>query len=123
MFDFQAIYFQTLSDDSYWATINTILKMRKMPVSEFASSINRTRTVVYNIFERQTIDTGLLLQISKVLNHDFFNYYTKEELFNESKISTDLEITKLKSLIIQKEMEIEYLKKINNLLESNKNMN
>ncbi len=103
--------------------INTILKIRKMPVSEFASLINRTRTVVYNIFERQTIDTGLLFQISKVLNHDFFNYYTKEELFNESKISTDLEITKLKSLIIQKEMEIEYLKKINNLLESNKNTN
>lgn len=79
-----------------------------MPVSEFAFAINRTRTVVYNIFERQSIDTSLLLQISKVLNHDFFRYYTTDESFNISKTSTDLEIVQLKSMIIQKEMEIEY---------------
>jgi len=44
-------------------------------VTEFASRINKSRTVVYNIFERDTLDTGLLQKIGEVLKHNFFNYY------------------------------------------------
>ena len=38
--------------------------------------INRDRQVIYDIFKRESIDTELLQQISKVLNHDFFSYYS-----------------------------------------------
>jgi hypothetical protein len=43
--------------------------------TEFATRINKSRTVVYDIFERDTIDTGLLSTISEVLHHNFFAYY------------------------------------------------
>lgn len=33
------------------------------------------RTVVYRIYERPSIDTALLLRISKLLNYNFFTYY------------------------------------------------
>ncbi|MBK6984193.1 MAG: hypothetical protein IPH32_05315 [Bacteroidetes bacterium] len=49
----------------------------KMPISvvDFAKSINLTRNGAYKVFDKETIDTGQLQAISKVLNHDFFNYY------------------------------------------------
>ena len=51
------------------------LKEARYKKTEFADMINVSRTVVYDIFKRKTIDTGLLKKISEVLNHDFFNYY------------------------------------------------
>lgn len=47
---------------------------------EFAGAINTTRTNVYSIIKRRTIDTELLIVISKVLNYNFF-----EELCDEVK--------------------------------------
>jgi len=46
-----------------------------IPITEFASRINKSRTVVYNIFERKSIDTGLLYRISEVLDYNFFELY------------------------------------------------
>ena len=46
--------------------------------TEFAAAINRDRQVIYDIFKRESIDTELLQNISKVLNHDFFSYYSNE---------------------------------------------
>jgi hypothetical protein len=43
-----------------------------MKKSEFARRINRTSQNVYDIFERKTIDTGLLSSISEILNFNFF---------------------------------------------------
>lgn len=51
------------------------LKEARYKKTEFADMINISRTVVYDIFKRKTIDTGLLKKISEVLNHDFFSYY------------------------------------------------
>lgn len=50
-----------------------------MPITEFASKINKSRTVVYDIFTRQTIDTGLLYKISEALQHNFFKLYFENE--------------------------------------------
>lgn len=55
--------------------IKAVLKESRYKKTEFADKINISRTVVYDIFKRETIDTGLLKKISEVLNHDFFNYY------------------------------------------------
>ena len=43
-----------------------------MEATQFAKAINRERSNVYNIFKRDTIDTGLLKKIGQVLRHDFF---------------------------------------------------
>lgn len=56
--------------------IKGIVDKKGMTVSEFGRRINKSRENVYSIFKRKTIDTGLLITISKVLEHDFFQYYT-----------------------------------------------
>lgn len=44
----------------------------------FAERISKTRNVVYDIFKRKSIDTAQLMLISKVLDFDFFQYYSYE---------------------------------------------
>lgn len=57
------------------------VKERKLTVSEFAKSINRSRTTVYDIFNRKSIDVDLLLTISEALDFDFLSeiYLTKKD--------------------------------------------
>lgn len=50
-------------------------------VDWFAAQLNCRRSNVYNIFRRPTIDTQLLLLISKILNFDFFSFYSEELSF------------------------------------------
>lgn len=44
----------------------------------FAARLNCKRNNIYNIFNRSTIDTQLLFQISEILGHDFFHDLTEE---------------------------------------------
>jgi hypothetical protein len=48
------------------------LDASKMEVTAFSKAIGRERSNVYNIFKRDSIDTGLLKKIGQVLRHDFF---------------------------------------------------
>lgn len=41
-------------------------------VKWFAEQLHCKRTNVYNIFNRQSVDTDLLERISRILDHDFF---------------------------------------------------
>lgn len=45
---------------------------RQYSINWFAAQIHCDRRNVYYIFNRPTIDTGLLEQISEVLGHNFF---------------------------------------------------
>ncbi len=58
--------------------IRSIVDKQGITVSEFGRRINMSRENVYSIFKRKTIDTGLLTTISKILDHDFFQYYSPE---------------------------------------------
>jgi DNA-binding XRE family transcriptional regulator len=60
--------------------IKEVLIQSRIGKTEFARMINVSRTVVYDIFKRETIDTAQLQIISKALNHDFFSYYNNEPL-------------------------------------------
>lgn len=42
-----------------------------MPYSEFARRINYSRSSLYNLFAKKSIDVELLLRISEVLDYDF----------------------------------------------------
>lgn len=55
--------------------IKEVLDKSPISVVDFAKSISLTRNGAYKVFEKETIDTGQLQTISKVLNHDFFSYY------------------------------------------------
>ncbi len=50
--------------------------------TKFGELLNRSRETVYDLFGRETVDTGLLLSCCKVLKHDFFQYYYDEEPLN-----------------------------------------
>jgi transcriptional regulator with XRE-family HTH domain len=66
--------------------IKTVVTKKGMTVSEFGRRINKSRENVYSIFKRKSIDTALLGTISKVLEHDFFQYYTNLTTENQKLI-------------------------------------
>ncbi len=114
--------------------IRKIVNEQRISVKEFASKINKSRTVVYNIFERKTIDTALLDKIGIALKHNFFQYYINEEGFSVAKddgisyLKKDEEISVLRTEVQQSKKEItelneklELIKKINSLLEEKLN--
>lgn len=49
----------------------------------FARKMSYSRANIYKIFEKPSIDAEVLFRISKLLQHDFFKYYT-EALKNTS---------------------------------------
>ena len=54
------------------------LKEQGRSVTWLAKNLNCSRSNVYIIFDKPTLDTSVLMQISKLLGVDFFRYYTKE---------------------------------------------
>ncbi len=54
------------------------LQRQERTVSWLARKLNCTRTAVYRIFDKNSIDTALLTQISQILHHNFF-----QELFED----------------------------------------
>ncbi|UPT65604.1 MAG: helix-turn-helix domain-containing protein [Sphingobacteriales bacterium JAD_PAG50586_3] len=60
--------------------IQALVKSKGISVTDFADMVNYSRRNVYEIFEKATIDTGLLIKISKVLKKNlFFEYITEDE--------------------------------------------
>jgi hypothetical protein len=57
--------------------IKIVFETKGISVTEFARRINKSRENMYSIFSRKTIDSGLLLAISRVLEFDFFKLYSK----------------------------------------------
>jgi predicted transcriptional regulator len=58
--------------------IQEVVDNSSYTIVAFAKEIGLTRDGVYKIFKKESIDTEQLQKISKVLKHDFFNYYQKE---------------------------------------------
>ncbi|MGZ4048747.1 MAG: hypothetical protein ACXVNN_05240 [Bacteroidia bacterium] len=109
--------------------IKEVFEQSHYTTVEFASNINMSRTNVYDVFTRDTIDTGLLQKISQILDHDFFSYYSNElaMIKEEGRIGyarrTDLitslgdELKMFKKKIVEMEEKYETLKKLNKLQE------
>jgi hypothetical protein len=56
--------------------IKARLKKNGMSVSEFARRLNTSRGNIHSMFNRASIQTNTLGEISKILNYDFFSHYT-----------------------------------------------
>lgn len=52
-----------------------------------SSQLGCSRATIYNIFNRDTIDTGELMKISLMLDYDFFKMYSDEFRCSMSKNS------------------------------------
>jgi hypothetical protein len=57
--------------------IQEVWKQSGMKGVTFAKTISLDRQMIYNIFKRETIDTGLLERVSKALQYDFFSEYSQ----------------------------------------------
>ncbi len=55
--------------------IKEVFDNRHMKLTDFADELGTVRQNVYRIFRKRHLDTGLLLKISQVLHHNFFQYY------------------------------------------------
>lgn len=109
--------------------IKEVLKESKMKSKDFALAINTSRTNIYDIFKRETVDSSLLKEISKVLKFNFFDLYenqlgmVKEEgkkgyVNKKDLIETQSsEIKELKKIILEDKNKIKNLEKINKLQE------
>lgn len=49
-----------------------------------AQELGCHRTNLYKIYEKRTIDTGILLHISEILGFDFFQLYSEELVKGEN---------------------------------------
>jgi hypothetical protein len=106
---------------------------QRIPIITFAKKISRSRNVVYDIFERESVDTDLLNKIGKILNCDFFSMYSaqkeymqegiktfsvKEPESNYGKFAEEAALMQQQNQLLRNE--IVYLKKIISLLEERK---
>lgn len=68
----------------------------QLSITDFANRINRTRSTVYDIFTRKSIDTDLLVKISEVLRYNFLEevYLKKPVKKEEPKFFLAVEIEK-----------------------------
>ena len=108
--------------------IKQYLSENKISVIEFSKKINRSRASAYNIFEKDSIDTSILLNISKALNHNFFQYFNEDyHILEEERAQylktteatkkLNLEVLEYKKELMELKEKYELQKKINNLLE------
>ena len=79
--------------------IKNVFDSKGLTVSEFARRINKSRENTYDIFTRKTIDTGLLQIISRVLEYDFFRFYTQDETKSKEIIRLTEEVKFLKEVV------------------------
>jgi transcriptional regulator with XRE-family HTH domain len=94
--------------------IEAKLREKGITISEFARRISTNRNNVYDIFQRESIDTSLLKKISKVLDYDFFSYLSQSPAsqIQEQEINYVTELELLKEKNKNFETEIDYLKKL-----------
>lgn len=94
------------------------LRKKRMKVVDFSRKIDTNRNNIYDIFNRKSIDSGLLLKISEALEFDFFRLYSiplskntlvqqlddpLEELKNYEDLKRDFEkLKKENSLLIER---------------------
>jgi transcriptional regulator with XRE-family HTH domain len=94
--------------------VQEVFEQKALKLSDFADQLGTVRQNVYRIFKKHHLDTGLLMKISEVLGHNFFQYYCQS-----TNVDTlyDLQIRKLQEELSLSRKETEYLKKIIVLME------
>ena len=107
--------------------IKKTLSDRKMKLKDFADELGMARQNIYRIFEKNSIETDLLIKISTVLNHNFFQYLDNQTIGitnghhpvtgHARSTGLEAELAACKNELHLAKKEIDYLKKIIDLLE------
>lgn len=72
--------------------IKNIFEKSSLSISEFAKKLNCERTNIYRIFKRKSVDTDLLMNISEILNHDFFCHLYNEASISQNNMKLSIEV-------------------------------
>lgn len=67
-----------ISETNIGAEIQRIVKERGLTVVYFAQLMGCSRTYIYKIFEKRSINTNELIKISSILKYDFFKLFSNE---------------------------------------------
>jgi hypothetical protein len=100
--------------------IKEVFDSRHMKLTDFADELGTVRQNVYRIFRKRHLDTGLLLKISQVLHHNFFEYYVERQqdvLTNESLTALKMQASDVREQLELSKKEVDYLRKIIRLME------
>src|SRR6188474_859173 len=98
--------------------IKEVFDNRNMKLTDFADELGTVRQNVYRIFKKRHVDTGLLLKISQVLHHNFFQYYVPQPGDTDEKIrALRTETDDFQRQLDLSRKEIDYLRKIIKLME------
>jgi hypothetical protein len=74
--------------------IKAEIKHRDMTFTEFAKRIGtQKQNVESKIFRQHGLNTDLLIQISEVLNFDFFKYFQNDTTYNHSQLQREVKTT------------------------------
>lgn len=71
--------------------IQNQVHLKRMQVTRLARILNTNRNNIYDIYDRESIDTGLLCKLSKALDYNFFYLFInalKPELSQHIEIDT-----------------------------------
>lgn len=91
--------------------IKRLVKEKGFTVTEFAEKINYSRRNVYEIFDKNTIDTGLLVKIGKLLNENLFlNYISETDIYKYKSNKTTKE--EMEEILLLLKTEVKKLKEI-----------
>jgi hypothetical protein len=103
--------------------IREVFDHQSMKLTDFADELGTVRQNVYRIFKKRHLATGLILKISQVLNHNFFQYYVTPAETSSSPQQSE-EVLRLTSEMADyhrqfelAKKEIDYLRKIIKLME------
>ncbi|RAW02824.1 helix-turn-helix domain-containing protein [Pseudochryseolinea flava] len=100
--------------------IKEVFDSRQIKLTDFADELGTVRQNVYRIFRKRHLDTGLLLKISQVLHHNFFQYYVetpKGQGDNENVTQLKHEASDYRNQLELSKKEVDYLRKIIKLME------
>ncbi|MBI4931000.1 MAG: helix-turn-helix domain-containing protein [Bacteroidetes bacterium] len=106
--------------------IKVRMKEMRLSPTEFAKRLGYSLPGTTSIFERQTMQTDVLLKVCKALDYDFFKHYVSSDLIQDDgkKVIEDAALQKeldaCKTEIADLKKELEYLKKIVRLYEEKK---
>jgi len=104
----------TIPDVAIGPKIQEVFERRNLKLSAFADDLGTVRQNVYRIFKKKDLDTGLLIKVSEVLQHNFFHYYQTN---GGDSAQTEPGSTDIVQQLELARQEIDYLKKIINLME------
>ncbi len=85
--------------------IHDYAKQKRIKMSDLADDVGLARRALYNVFEREGLNSTQIQKFSDVLDHDFFQYLTnKEETNAVAEDQPEYKKTKVPELVIRIEL-------------------